>query len=392
MSKGHQTEHKKRMGKRRKKRKIQETAEKRFNRVTKDYDECKKRNIWKIERKVADELLDASKQLDLELQLDRLAEFCYNSFPISILLQLRRKDVYESLDQDMKDLADKMDHYLLRRKIVDYIQKVDHPEVEEFKEEYKAKWEEKRSWEDYWQGQLKPVTSLYWFKQATAWYLKLDIRIVAIEEDNPKFPFCTYVFDGLFENTSSNEEECKRNKKIGPLYVGYKTDLQHQSLIPKEKQDKIDEKEVNVNSTVTDHEVPGSSQTGNKNQLIECPNCKCKFTSLVKHVAAKRSKCNGKVDEELLNAMRKEAKLRNKEMNKIHKAQSRKKKHAIETYDQRKDRLAMQSYYMAKHRTRLREADYELTKKIARESKDKSRKKQTLFDPLYERTTDDKRQ
>ena len=416
------------MGRRKKKK---ETAEKRFNRVTKDYEECKKRNIWKIERKVADELLLAAKKLDLELKLDRLSEFRYNSFPLSILLQLRRKDVYDNLDDDIKDLADKMDHYLLRRKVVDFIQKVDHPEVEKFKEEFKAKSKEnnwkieieenfigsgssndygdeddeqdeeeeededeekkeqraKTNWENFWQLELRDRCSSYMFKQATAWYLKLDIKIVAIEDDDD--PYDTYVFNGLFE-ANTDEEAYSRNKKIGCLYVGYKTDMQHQSLIPMDQIQKDQEKE-NLKESVS--QIPGSNAPRNQRQsLIECPNCKYKFFSLLKHIAARGSKCKGKVDEELLNSMRKEAKTRNKEMNKIHKAQSRKKKQEKETFGKRKDRIALQSYYMQKYRTRKREDDYELTLQIARESKAKSRIKQTQFDPLYERVTDQKRQ
>ena len=69
---------------------------------TKDYTEAVTHNRWKIERKLGDQIMEAVKYLDLKLKLDKLSRESGSSFFVSLLLQLRREDIYGSLEKEPK--------------------------------------------------------------------------------------------------------------------------------------------------------------------------------------------------------------------------------------------------------------------------------------------------
>ena len=350
-----------------------ETAEYRFQRDTRDYVECVERNTWKIERRIAEEIIDVVKELELNLKLDRLTEYRYNSFPIALLQQLKRVDVYELLDQELKNLADQMDSKLLRKEIVRFIKTSNHIRIREFKVLYKeSSGAAQISWNEYWKDMLNPSWTDHWFVQAAAWFLKLDIDIVRIEprlSDEPNHIKRVY---GMLN--SSDGEANLRRKEIGPLFIGQKTDIHYQSLLPMnyvQEEKSIDKEGIEYDNkyNVKDVEEPENDPVN----ITKCPNCEESFIQILRHAAKKKSECYGKISEEFLNEVRKEVKAKQKARNTRYKAEQRARNEKRETMEERSDRLALQAYYMNRWRKAKRECDYELAKKEANIQKTKSR-------------------
>ena len=127
------------------KRKRRRKGESPLDKIRKEtirYDYAKKINVWKVERKLAEEILAAANKLEMNLDLDLLSKYRNNSFTVAIILQLNREDIYDLLSKDLQDLADEMDQILLREKVVEFMKSAEHPKIskmkKEFREEYLA--------------------------------------------------------------------------------------------------------------------------------------------------------------------------------------------------------------------------------------------------------------
>ena len=105
------------MGRRRKKEKPND----RIAFYTKTYFTAQVSRVWKVERRFASDIMDAVKNLKLKLKLDSLTRYCCNSFIYSLLLQLKRQDIYSGLNEKLKHLADRFSHVLFRRKLSDFM-------------------------------------------------------------------------------------------------------------------------------------------------------------------------------------------------------------------------------------------------------------------------------
>ena len=78
------------------------TPEEEIKFETKDYSEAVSHSRWKVERKFGDEILEAIRYLDLKLKLDKLSRESGSSFFVALLLQLRREDIYGSLEKEVE--------------------------------------------------------------------------------------------------------------------------------------------------------------------------------------------------------------------------------------------------------------------------------------------------
>ena len=88
----------------------------------------------------------------------------------------------------------------------------------------------------------------------------------------------------------------------------------------------------------------------------DCPVCKITFTHLLKHLAVNKT-CKGKVDKTDLEILQSKAELKHQYENKFKKAKPRKRKQDLESHEERENRLALKSYYMAKMREKRRKED-----------------------------------
>ena len=160
-------------------------------------------------------------RLQLPFKLDQLTEGLGNCFPIAIIQQLQLRPAPRRL------VRHQTGHSLLRRSVHQFIVKSKSPRVAMLKTQY----EETdgiingETWNKYWDRMIADKTWVdYWFVQATAWYLQLDIWIVATSstETNPYIEVSGNLADG---NIPSG----------GPiLTLGTKSNSHYQSLLPVE--------------------------------------------------------------------------------------------------------------------------------------------------------------
>ena len=168
-------------------------------------------------------------RLQLPLKLDQLTEGRGNCFPIAILQQCRRPEIYQQLKSVPKMLVRTLKtgprHKALRYSVINFIKTSDHPRIHQFKLQYEQTDGEANqvTWDDYWKRMLRDGTWVdYWFVQATAWYLELDIWIVATSntENSP--------YIGISGNLENGNIPCN-----GPtMTLGTKSNSHYQSLLP----------------------------------------------------------------------------------------------------------------------------------------------------------------
>ena len=168
-------------------------------------------------------------RLQLPFKLDQLTEGRGNCFPIAILQQCRRPEINQQLKPVPKMLVRTLTtgprHKALRYSVISFIKSSDHPRIQEFKLQYEQTDGEanKELWDDYWKRMLRDGTWVdYWFVQATAWYLELDIWIVATSntENSP--------YIGISGNLENGDIPCS-----GPtITLGTKSNSHYQSLLP----------------------------------------------------------------------------------------------------------------------------------------------------------------
>ena len=130
-------------GKRKRKKKI-ETPEDRFERDTMDVEEASKLGKFKSEAKFAKEIMDNVHCLGLQLKLDRLTKNTAFSFLTAVLQQLRNPQIYQSLSEAKKKLADKMCHEKFRKELKEFLDKTlsNHPKLLEMEEAFEKEMEE----------------------------------------------------------------------------------------------------------------------------------------------------------------------------------------------------------------------------------------------------------
>ena len=304
---------------------------------TKDYIDAVTLGVWKVERKFADEIKDAVKSLDLTLKLDKITKYKAYSFVYSCLLQLRREDIYPNLNPDIKKLADKFSHDLFIRQICDFMLSENQTKISKLRQEFESSSDKDEgdspSWEDYWTDMKhnKNRAINYWFQTATAWTLGIDIMLVEITGLKHR-PYQTTIIHGCDRTSESTEEQ-----KV--LYIGKKTDLHYQSLLPSE-------------TAMEDWE--STEESSEEDDLPEkiCPHCGKISKHLLIHIARAKN-CKNNIEKDFIDNLKLLSDIRHKVENAKRKAKSRKINEARENRERRESRLALQCYYKAKSRENL---------------------------------------
>ena len=181
---------------------------------------------FQIERQIANEIMETVQRLQLPLKLDQLTEGRGNCFPISIMQQCRRPEIFSQLKSIPKMLVrHKTGYAALRYNVKQFMVKSNHPQVARFRAQYEETdgISNGETWAQYWAKMIKDRTWVdYWFVQATAWYLQLDIWIIATSstESSPYIAISGNLEDGSIPTT-------------GPVItLGTKSNCHYQSLLP----------------------------------------------------------------------------------------------------------------------------------------------------------------
>ena len=118
-------------------------------------------------------------RLQLPFKLDQPTEGLGNCFPIAIVQQLQRPEIFNQLRPSLQRLAKhKRGHTLLRQSVHAFMMKSKHPRVATFKEQYEEleRPVSGQSWHQYWTSMAADKTWVdSWFVQATAWYLQYHV-------------------------------------------------------------------------------------------------------------------------------------------------------------------------------------------------------------------------
>ena len=165
-------------------------------------------------------------RLQLPFKLDQLTEGLGNCFPMAIIQQLRRPEIRSQLRPSLtRVLKHNTGHHLLRQNVHKFIMKSRSPRIATLRLQF----EETEgvvngdTWNQYWNRMTIDRTWVdYWFVQATAWYLQLDIWIIATSstEASPYIEVNGNLADG--EKPSG-----------GPIVtLGTKSNSHYQSLLP----------------------------------------------------------------------------------------------------------------------------------------------------------------
>ena len=179
------------------------------------------------EQRIAEEIMKTVRRLQLPLKLDEITEGKGNCFPLSILAQGRRVEIYNALNERTQTIIDQNNPTLLRKEIVNFMIQSRHSKIKIYKEKYEdviAKIDN-RSWQEYWELMSRNYEWVdYIFIQATAWYLNHDILIVTTGSTD-EHPYITISGNIMDENMPCPGV---------PFTIGSKLNVHYQSLLPLE--------------------------------------------------------------------------------------------------------------------------------------------------------------
>ena len=181
---------------------------------------------FQIEEKISDEIMETVHRLQLPRKLDFPTEGRGNCFPISIIQQCHRPEILSYLRPAVRQIINqRTGHLTLRQKVKDFIMKSKTERVIQFKSQFEETdgLVNRETWSNYWDRMITDKTWVdYWFVQATAWYLQLNIWIVATSstDSSPYIEVSGNLGDGTMP--------CD-----GPIItLGTKSNVHYQSLLP----------------------------------------------------------------------------------------------------------------------------------------------------------------
>ena len=184
-----------------------------------------------IEKRIGLEILRKIQSLQLPLKLDDITEGRGNCFPLAILAQCRRPEIFKQLDESMHYIICQNDPTALRQQVHRFMVSCTDPKIQEFKRRYEAIISviDNRCWNEYWQVMIRNYEwADYIFIQFTAWFLSYDIYIVT-STSTERHPYIT--ISGNINDESLPSPEI-------PLLIGSKSQVHFQSLLPSRVQKK----------------------------------------------------------------------------------------------------------------------------------------------------------
>ena len=92
-----------------------------MNSETMTYHDALRNDTWKPERALSDTIVTYIKKHKLKYKLDKLTRGKGNCFPIAVLQQLARSDIIASLESDIREIAQNLDHQELRRRVKHFV-------------------------------------------------------------------------------------------------------------------------------------------------------------------------------------------------------------------------------------------------------------------------------
>ena len=178
-----------------------------------------------IEVDIAHEIMRTIAKLQLPFMLDTITEGRGNCFPLAVIAQCRRKDIFRNLTPKLQLMVRQNDSNSLRLSVMKFMMSSKHENIIAFQTRYNNVVApiDGRNWVQYWEIMARNYEWVdYIFVQATAWLLQHDIVIISTTgtEKDP------YVM------VSGNIENELVRCPFPPLILGCKSNSHYQSLLP----------------------------------------------------------------------------------------------------------------------------------------------------------------
>ena len=176
------------------------------------------------ELRIASEIMRTVRRLQLPLKLDEITEGRGNCFPLSILAQCRRHEIFRHLNFQTKNLIQQNDPSLLRSAVHAFMTNTRHQTIQQYKRQYQEVLAtlDNKTWEKYWEVMLRNYEWVdFIFIQSTAWFLNHDIIIITT----------TSTDDHPYITISGNLIDEKIPCHGIPLTIGTKSNVHYQSLL-----------------------------------------------------------------------------------------------------------------------------------------------------------------
>ena len=193
------------------------------------------------DRRIGLEILKKVRSLQLPLKLDNITEGRGNCFPLAILAQCRRSEIFQQLDGSIHQIIYQNDPTGLRQQVHRFMVNSTHPKIQEYKRRYQEVISviDNRSWNEYWEVMIRNYEWVdYIFIQSTAWFLGYDIIIVT-STCTERHPYITI--------SGNINDESIPSPGI-PLLIGSKSQVHFQSLLPSRV--RVQKKELEARSPV----------------------------------------------------------------------------------------------------------------------------------------------
>ena len=133
------------------------------------------------EERIAAEIMKTVRRLELPLELDEITEGRGNCFPLSILAQGRRREIFQEMSEPIQRVIQENDPTSLRRAVHKFMSDSKSDAIQKYKLEYEEVLAsiDKKTWKEYWNVMIRNYEWVdYIFVQSTAWFLNHDILIV----------------------------------------------------------------------------------------------------------------------------------------------------------------------------------------------------------------------
>ena len=88
------------------------------------------------EERIAKEIMKTIRKLKLPLELDSITEGKGDCFPLSIIAQCKRSDIYDELEKHITDLIIQNKPTLFRRAVRDYIDNSNNSSVVKYRKQF----------------------------------------------------------------------------------------------------------------------------------------------------------------------------------------------------------------------------------------------------------------
>ena len=142
------------------------------------------------EQRMAQTIMKTVRRLQLPFKLDEITEGKGDCFPLAIIAQCRRPEVFQELDEPIRIIISQRNPNAFRKEVQQFMTKSINQHILKFRETYEEVLAtlEKKTWSEYWGVMTRQYEWVdFIFIQGTAWYLNHDIIIITTSntEEHP---------------------------------------------------------------------------------------------------------------------------------------------------------------------------------------------------------------